>query len=284
MKGPLLLMAGIADRGEPVFEHKVKDRDDFLDMLSRHPRVFIARAARGGKNVEPLRQLLIRGLLLASREAGKVMRFSSAVSQRRDHGEAFYETICTSADCQKAPHLCVWVRDSVEGMFLASDMDKPLAELAAVTINRIAHRAKLLRNEKWLTAEQVHTLLNPGRRYSNVSQTATKLRLEKKLMGAYDSGRYVYPLVQFDLSAQEVLPVIAQLLSVLPSTLDEWDRLHWLFTARRSLSGNAPAALLSTRPQEVLAAATGAFNGAEKSSSARSYHFQTLYRPATREG
>lgn len=260
MKGTLLI-SGIGGCRELIFEHKVGSLDDFTDVLARAPHAFVARISRGGKHVEPLRQLLMRGLLQASKEVGSVMWFPPHdVEWNQTDIDVLYDRVFTLADAQAGSHPCIWMRDARNRVFPGGDTDQPLADLAIATVHRVAYRSKLLKSEKWLTSDKVHDLLNPCRRYGNASQMATKLRLDKKIVGICEGGRYLYPQVQFDLDARKVRPVIARVLSVLPTTLDDWERVQWLFSSWRGLWGRTPAELLATHPEEVLAAAIESFN------------------------
>jgi hypothetical protein len=75
------------------------------------------------------------------------------------------------------------------------------------------------------------------------------------MLGAWWASRqtYVHPACQFGLGG-EPLPVIQELLQILPSVGDDsgWRRTFWLYGKREALGGMAPADLLSHDPQRVI--------------------------------
>lgn len=116
-------------------------------------------------------------------------------------------------------------------------------------------RARLLGNEVWLTESQVdELLLRPGRR-----RTTAQLREARRLTGVAIGGVYLYPHVQFDLTAREVRPVMAKILAVIPCDMGEWATINWLFQGRRSLDGKRPADILSSAPTLAIKAALDDF-------------------------
>lgn len=54
-------------------------------------------------------------------------------------------------------------------------------------------------------------------------------------------------------------PVMAKLLSIIPSDMTEWATINWLFETRRRLDGVCPADRLASEPQKVIEAAINDF-------------------------
>lgn len=82
------------------------------------------------------------------------------------------------------------------------------------------------------------------------------------LLGAWSASQqtFVHPDCQFGDGGQP-LPVVRQLLQILPSVGDDggWRRTFWLYGSRDALDGHAPADLLVSEPERVLAFAREEF-------------------------
>ncbi|WP_130617556.1 hypothetical protein [Dyella amyloliquefaciens] len=121
------------------------------------------------------------------------------------------------------------------------------------------HRARLLGNETWLTESQVDELLSRTRR----RRSGEQLRIGRKLAGVPIGDVYLYPIVQFDMAAGDVLSVMEELLAVIPPDTGEWATINWLFEGRRSLDGKCPADFLSSAPTLSVKAAREDFMPSE---------------------
>lgn len=97
----------------------------------------------------------------------------------------------------------------------------------------------------------------------NPAQHAAELRAEGRLLGCWaaDAGTYVHPDCQFDADGRP-LDVMLELLALLPAKGDEggWRRAFWLYGSRDELDRRAPADLLASEPDRVLALARTEFS------------------------
>jgi hypothetical protein len=127
----------------------------------------------------------------------------------------------------------------------------------------LVRQERLLRCERWLTTAEVDNELDRQLGQDHVTGTTAKLRRSRSLFGVRTSRGYIYPGVQFDPVNGQVLPVVPELLALLPSEEDGWANIFWLFQPRRSLQGRRPADMLATKPAAVLQAARDAFSAAD---------------------
>jgi hypothetical protein len=132
-------------------------------------------------------------------------------------------------------------------------------KLAKLNEAWLVRQKRLLGCERWFTTAEVDNALGRQRGQGHVTDTALKLRKRRGLFGVRTGRGYIYPGAQFDLANGEVLPVVPELLAVLPAEEDGWGNIFWLFQPRRSLQGRRPADLLATMPATVLQAARDAF-------------------------
>jgi hypothetical protein len=131
-------------------------------------------------------------------------------------------------------------------------------------------RREALLARSWPTSAMVGVAL--GSDEGSAAQRAAELRARGELLGAW-SGKertFVHPECQFDTVTHEVLPVMRQLLAVLPAEGDKcgWRRTFWLYGPRDALNGQAPADLLATEPARVVALARSEFGGSAGDSAA----------------
>ena len=109
-----------------------------------------------------------------------------------------------------------------------------------------------------LTAREVATQAR-GAWSRAISQYASRLRREHRLIGARFRNGYRHPRFQFDTPTARVNPRVADLLAVLPQDDDTgWSAVFWCATlpgARRSHAGRG----LPQRPVRVIAAASQEF-------------------------
>mgnify|MGYP001037165099 CR=1 FL=1 len=124
----------------------------------------------------------------------------------------------------------------------------------------LVRQKSLLGCERWLTTAEVDKALGQQRGQDQITNTAGKLRKSRGLFGVRTRRGYIYPGAQFDPANGEVLPVVPELLELLPAEDDGWENIFWLFQPRRSLQGRRPADLLATDPVGVLQAAHDSFS------------------------
>jgi len=134
----------------------------------------------------------------------------------------------------------------------------PLSPAAAA-----ARRREDLLARGWPTSIAVGEALGA----SNPAQFVAELRAAGALLGAWSApqGTFVHPDCQFDPSGNP-LPVMRELLSILPSSGDEggWRRTFWLYGERDALGGLAPADLLRSDARQVLELARLEFSSSDR--------------------
>jgi hypothetical protein len=122
-------------------------------------------------------------------------------------------------------------------------------------------RAELLRDEQWLTAEQVHERLGGKPDAPGAKNRASRLRKAGELLGVWDGRRYVYPLFQFYPNSQggQLVAGMESLIKVLPKDTTGWRQAFWLCQPHAGLDGERPADALQRDPQSVIRAAHSTF-------------------------
>lgn len=93
---------------------------------------------------------------------------------------------------------------------------------------------ELLREERWLTATEVHERLGGNRGAPGANNRASRLRRGGQLLGVWDSGRFLYPFFQFysDSEGGQLHPAMERLLKPIPNHKQDpigWRRAFWLF-------------------------------------------------------
>lgn len=147
-----------------------------------------------------------------------------------------------------------------------AELPAPAAAVPAAAPIRItpAEAAKRKReaflDRNWPTSKAIGLQL--GSDESGAARRAADLRARGQLLGAWSSRSrtYVHPDCQFD-EAHQLRPVMRGLLALLPAHGDEggWRRVFWLYGPRDALGGQAPADLLGSEPERVLALARDEF-------------------------
>lgn len=144
-------------------------------------------------------------------------------------------------------------------------VDPPAAAPAAVPVRITpAEAAKRKRDafldRNWPTSKDIGLQL--GSDESGAARRAADLRARGQLLGAWSSRSrtYVHPDCQFD-EAHQLRPVMRDLLALLPTEGDDggWRRVFWLYGSREALDDQAPADLLGSAPERVLALAREEF-------------------------
>jgi hypothetical protein len=88
---------------------------------------------------------------------------------------------------------------------------------------------------------------------SNPRQYAMEQRKRGTLLGVKVKGKYLYPAFQFDVSRQEVYPIIKEVNRILSSDSDPWAVLSWWTSPNGRLAGNvAPKLVLSDPKMHVI--------------------------------
>lgn len=112
-------------------------------------------------------------------------------------------------------------------------------------------RGRILRSSPMVdqaTACGLLGLVGPGARPTIMDKVSTRQLLEFTM-----NGRPVYPRFQFDVVSTQILPVIADLISMKPDGWSDYRLLHWLLLPHADFD-DTPAKALSQRPREVLEA------------------------------
>ena len=134
----------------------------------------------------------------------------------------------------------------------------------------LQRRDELLRDEKWLTAAEVHERLGGSSGAPDAHSRVSRLRQAGELLGVWDGSRFLFPLFQFypDSEGGRLIPTMKDLLAMLPNNEEDksgWRRAFWLFQCHASIKdGGRPADALRTDPRAVLRAAHSTFSQSDE--------------------
>lgn len=93
-----------------------------------------------------------------------------------------------------------------------------------------------------------------GVKTKNPSAALGKYKNQKRVFAVRAGNRDLYPAFQFSENA-EPLPVIAQVLKIVPKDSQGWPLLSWFEARSAVLQDRKPSDVLASAPQKVLAAA-----------------------------
>lgn len=127
-------------------------------------------------------------------------------------------------------------------------------ELTVQTERAVARRDELLASEPWLDYKKVAHLARGALVESNGSEYASRLRRERRLLGAKVRGAYQHPAFQFGADGA-VLPDMAKVLAILPKDDSGWASTFWFFQPSGVLDGRRPADVFREDPGAVIRAA-----------------------------
>ena len=127
-------------------------------------------------------------------------------------------------------------------------------ELTVQTERAAARRDELLASEPWLDYKKVAHLARGALVESNGSEYASRLRRERRLLGAKVRGAYQHPTFQFGADGA-VLPDMAKVLAILPEDDSGWASTFWFFQPSGVLDGRRPADVFREDPGAVIRAA-----------------------------
>lgn len=120
----------------------------------------------------------------------------------------------------------------------ADDARDAMAEVrAAIATDNVAIRARFIREIDTLTTAEVEALssaaLEPGHAREN------RRRSQRSLISVPYGGQERYPTFQFGADG-ELLPVIRDVLAILPDTMTPWEIAFWFVSSNSWLGGPAP--------------------------------------------
>ncbi|MBM0107031.1 hypothetical protein JM946_20020 [Steroidobacter sp. S1-65] len=120
-------------------------------------------------------------------------------------------------------------------------------------------RDQLLADEKWFNAPEVHVQQGHDPNAQGVNNTASRLRRDKLLLGAWNGREYLHPQFQFDRHTGRLMPEVEPLLEVLPKDRSGWRQVFWLFQKHARLQNRRPADIFQDQPTAVIEAARSDF-------------------------
>lgn len=135
----------------------------------------------------------------------------------------------------------------------ATHADTP--EVAAA----LSLRDRLLTKEPWYSARKVAEVERGGIVESNPRQYASRLRLERQILGVLFRGQYLHPAWQW--RAGRRLARLKELIERLPVIDEGWEAVAWTFQPTGRLNGRRPADVFADDPQSVIDAAEKDFHG-----------------------
>ncbi|MCE4297229.1 hypothetical protein [Xanthomonas hortorum] len=119
-------------------------------------------------------------------------------------------------------------------------------------------RMRLIQDENWMTHIELTEVL--GYAVSSAKQTASKLRRNKRILGAWVRPERAYRYPRFQLDGVHIKEQIAPLLNILPEGDGTgWSQIQWFYTRHAQLGGKTPAQVIVTDSSKVLAVAIKQF-------------------------
>lgn len=121
---------------------------------------------------------------------------------------------------------------------VVADTHDPMAEFhAAVATDNTAIRQRFMQEVETLTSSQVAALA--GHEAKNRHQTAARWKSQRRVFAVSYQGQDWFPAFQFDADGRP-LPLIKQVLDVLPRTRTPWQVAFWFVSSNSWLGGPAP--------------------------------------------
>jgi hypothetical protein len=120
-------------------------------------------------------------------------------------------------------------------------------------------RDQLLASESWIDAPKVHVTQGGNPEALGINNTASRLRRQGVLLGAWNGREFLHPTFQFQRDTGRLMPEMKALLDVLPKDRSGWRQALWLFQRHAQLDGKRPADVFQDDPEAVIKAARSDF-------------------------
>lgn len=141
------------------------------------------------------------------------------------------------------------IEKMMEGLLDLDPFDQAETEIDA---DNAAIRTRFLEEFKTLTSAAVHA--KAGHQGRNTAQTAAAWKRAGRILSVTYGGRDLFPAFQFDAGGQP-LPLLRDVLAVLPESFTPWQRAFWLVAPDFRLDGKRPIDCIKDGDPEVVEAA-----------------------------
>jgi hypothetical protein len=105
----------------------------------------------------------------------------------------------------------------------------------------------------------VHVTQGGNPEAQGINNTASRLRRQGVLLGAWNGREFLHPTFQFQRDTGRLMPEMKALLDVLPKDRSGWRQALWLFQRHAQLDGKRPADVFQDDPEAVIKAARSDF-------------------------